>query len=73
MGGLQEVFQVAHGEDVGPVPFWVYILLAIPAPTIFLLTYSGSWGEAGNNYRDGSNAPPGSTPPEVWSMKDSDH
>jgi hypothetical protein len=41
---LQEVFQLAH-EDPGPTPFWVYILLAIPAPTILLLTITDSWGE----------------------------
>lgn len=57
---LQELFQLAHEhEDFGPTPFWVYPMLAIPAPTVVYLMLSGSLGETGTHYLDGSNTPVG--------------
>mmetsp|Transcript_11740 Transcript_11740/g.22327 ORF Transcript_11740/g.22327 Transcript_11740/m.22327 type:complete len:136 (+) Transcript_11740:88-495(+) len=55
-----ELFQLAHEhEDFGPTPFWVYPMLAIPAPTVVYLMLSGSLGETGTHYLDGSNTPVG--------------
>mmetsp|Transcript_5460 Transcript_5460/g.11133 ORF Transcript_5460/g.11133 Transcript_5460/m.11133 type:complete len:136 (-) Transcript_5460:321-728(-) len=58
----QDVYQLAHEFELelenGPAPFWLYILLAVPGPTVAFLVLTDGFGKFGQRFPDGSSMPP---------------